>query len=72
MKLVCLIVALFAWCGAMWVNVRAIKQARAAGYGLWSLDPKAQYAAWRGKNLPLFLGFCAIFASAILTVLLAK
>jgi len=56
----------------MWVNVRAIKQARAAGYSFWSFDPKARYAAWRGKNLPLFLVFGAVFAAAILTILLPK
>jgi hypothetical protein len=31
MKIVCVAVALLAWCGAMWINVLAVKQARAAG-----------------------------------------
>jgi len=31
-KTVCLIVALSAWCGGMWINVRAARRAHAAGY----------------------------------------
>jgi hypothetical protein len=67
-KTICLIVALSAWCGGMWINVCAARQAHAAGYSFWSFDPKARLAAWRGKNLPLFLICLAIFAAAILAL----
>jgi hypothetical protein len=71
-KTIFLIVALSAWCGGMWINVRAIRQARAAGYSFWSFDPKARRAAWRGRNLPLFLMCAAIFAAAILVPLVLQ
>ncbi|UGY12144.1 hypothetical protein [Bradyrhizobium septentrionale] len=72
MKIAWLIIAFFGWCGVMWVNVRAIKQARAAGYRLWSFDPGARRAAWRGKNLVLFFICMAISAASILAGLLSK
>jgi hypothetical protein len=68
MKIACFTVAFAAWCGAMWINLRAIRQAYAAGYGFWSLDTRARSAAWRGKNLPLFLIFLAVFIAAVLTL----
>jgi hypothetical protein len=63
-KTICLIAALSAWCGAMWINVRAARQAHAGGYSFWSFNPQARIAAWRGRNLPLFLMSCAIFVAA--------
>jgi hypothetical protein len=64
-----MIVALSAWCGAMWSNVRVERQLRAAGYSFWTLNPAARFAAWKGTNLALFLGSTAIFAAAILALI---
>ncbi len=63
---ICLIVALFAWCGAMWSFVRAAKQLRAAGYSIWTFNTRARFNAWKGTNIVLFLSCSAIFAAAIL------
>jgi hypothetical protein len=71
-KTICWIVALSAWCGGMWINVRAVRQAHAAGYSFWSFDPKVRLAAWRGRNLPLFLMCLAIFAAAILVLIVMQ
>jgi hypothetical protein len=65
LKIIFGIVALSAWCGAMWSNVLAMKQARAAGYGFWSFNPRARLIAWKGKPIVLFLSCSAIFAAAI-------
>jgi hypothetical protein len=65
-KTICWIVALSAWCGATWSNVRAAKQLRAAGYSFWSFNPRARLIAWKGTNIVLFLSCTAIFAAAIL------
>jgi hypothetical protein len=65
-KIFCWIVALSAWCGAMWSNVLAAKQLRAAGYSFWSFNPRARLIAWKGTPIVLFLCCSAIFAAAIL------
>jgi hypothetical protein len=64
-KTVCCIVALFAWYGVVWSNVRAAKQLRAAGYSVWSFNPRARLVAWKGINIVLFLSCSALFAAAI-------
>jgi hypothetical protein len=68
-KVICLIIASSAWCGAAWIYVRAVKQARAAGYEAWNFDLRAPLAMWRGRTLPLYLMCVAIFAAAILAML---
>ena len=68
-KTFCWIVALSAWCGAMWSNFRAAKQLRAAGYSFWSFNPRARLIAWKGTNIVLFLSCSAIFAAAILVLI---
>ena len=65
MKSICWIVALCVWCGAMWSNVLAAKQLRAAGYSFWSFNPRAHLIAWKGTPIMLFLSCSAIFAAAI-------
>lgn len=59
-------VALLAWCGAMWRNVRAAKQLHAAGYSFWSFNLRARLIAWKGANIAIFLSCSAIFIVAIL------
>jgi hypothetical protein len=71
-KTICLIVALSAWCGAMWSNVRAAKQLRASGYSFWSFNPRARLIAWKGMNIVLFLSCSAIFAAAILALIVMQ
>jgi hypothetical protein len=68
-KTICWIVAMSAWCGVMWSNFRAAKQLRAAGYGVWSFNPRARRIAWKGTNIVLFLSCSAIFATAILALI---
>ena len=63
-KDVCYIVALLAWCGAMWSQVRSLKQLRAAGFSIWTFNTRARLNASKGNIVP-FLGYFAIFALAI-------
>jgi hypothetical protein len=67
-KTICCIVALSAWCGGIWSNIRAAKQLRAAGYSIWTFNTRARFNAWKGTNLALFLIYAAIFAAAILAM----
>lgn len=67
---ICLIVALLAWCGAMWSYVRVARQLRAAGYSIWTFNPIARWNAWKGDNIVLFLSCSAIFVAAIATAIL--
>jgi hypothetical protein len=53
----------------MWSNFRAAKQLRAAGYSVWSFNPRARRIAWKGTNIVLFLSCSAIFAAAILALI---
>jgi amino acid permease len=62
---ICLIVALFAWCGLLWSNVRVAKQLRANGYSIWTFNMRARFNAWKGTNILLFLSCFAIFAAVI-------
>ena len=71
-KTICWIVALSAWCGAMWSNVRAAKQLRAAGYSFWSFNLRASRIAWKGTNIVLFLSCSAVFAAAILVLIVMQ
>jgi hypothetical protein len=71
-KIICWIVALSAWCGAMWSNVLATKQLRAAGYSSWSFNPRARLIAWKGTPIVLFLSCSAISAAAILVLLVMQ
>jgi hypothetical protein len=71
-KTICWIVALSAWCGAMWSNVLAVKQARAAGYSFWSFNPRVPLIAWKGTPIMLFLSCFAIFAAAILALIVMR
>ncbi len=72
MKTICSIVALSAWCGAMWSNALAAKQLRAAGYSFWSFIPKARLIAWKGTPIVLFLNCSAVFAAAILVLIVMQ
>ena len=72
MKTICWIVALSAWCGAMWSNIRAARQLRAAGYSFWSFNPRARLIAWKGTNIVLLLNCSAIFAAAILVLIVMQ
>jgi len=65
-----LIVALFAWCGLMWSNVRVAKQLRATGYSIWTANMRARLNAWKGTNILLFLSCSAIFTAAVLVPVL--
>jgi hypothetical protein len=56
----------------MWSNVRAAKQLRAAGYSFWSFNPRARLIAWKGRNIVLFLSCSAIFAAAILVLIVMQ
>jgi amino acid permease len=69
---ICGIVALSAWCGAMWSNIRVAKQLSAAGYSAWTFNMRARFNAWKGTNILLFLSCSAIFAAAILVPILMK
>jgi hypothetical protein len=71
-KAICWIVALSAWCGAMWSNVLAAKRLRAAGYSFWSFIPRARVVAWKGKPILLFLSCAAVFAAAILVLIVMQ
>jgi hypothetical protein len=66
---ICVIVALLAWCGVMWSQVRALKQLRAAGYSIWTFNVSARWNAWNGTNIALFLSCGAVFAAAISTAI---
>ena len=68
-KTICWIVALSAWCGAMWSIFRALKQLRAAGYSIWTFNTRARFNAWKGTNIVLLLSCSAIFAAAILALI---
>jgi hypothetical protein len=63
------IVALSAWCGAMWSNFRVANQLRAAGYSIWTFNTRVRFNAWKGANIVLFLSCSAIFAAAILALI---
>jgi hypothetical protein len=67
-KTTCWIVALSAWCGGMWCNIRVAQQLRAAGYSIWTFNSRARWNAWKGTNILLFLSCFAIFAASILAV----
>jgi amino acid permease len=69
---ICMIVALSAWCGAMWSNIRVAKKLRAAGYSIWTLNMRARFNAWKGTNIVLFLSCIAIFAAAILVLIVMQ
>jgi hypothetical protein len=64
-KTILSIVALSAWCGAMWSNFRVAKQLRAAGHSIWTFNHRARWNAWKGTNIVLFLSCGAIFAAVI-------
>lgn len=68
-KIICCIVALSAWCGAMWSNFRVAKQLRAAGHSIWTFNTRARFSAWKGANIVFFLSYSAIFAAAILALI---
>jgi hypothetical protein len=69
MKDACFIVALLAWCGAMWSQVRFAKQLRADGYSIWTFNVRARLNAWKGANIVLFLSCGAVFAASIFTAI---
>lgn len=71
-KTICWIVVLSAWCGVMWSNVRTTKQLRASGYSFWSFNPRARLIAWKGTNIVVFLNCFAIFAAAILVLVVMQ
>jgi len=71
-KTICWIVALSAWYGAMWSEFRVAKQLRAAGYSSWSFNLRARLIAWKGTNIVLFLSCCALFAAAILVLIVMQ
>jgi hypothetical protein len=71
-KTICWAVALSAWCGGMWSNVLAVKQLRAAGYSFWSLGLRAKLIGWKGIPIVLFLSCFAIFAAAILVLIVMQ
>jgi hypothetical protein len=56
----------------MWSNVRAAKQLRASGYSFWSFNPRARLIAWKGTPIVLFLSCAAIFAAAILVLIVMQ
>jgi hypothetical protein len=58
-KDVCYVVALFAWCGAMWNYVQYLKRLRAAGFSIWTFNTRARMNALEGYIVP-FLGYWAI------------
>ncbi len=60
------VVALLAWCGGMWSNVRTAKQLEAAGHSVWTLNLRARLIAWKGANIAIFLISSTIFVSAVL------
>jgi hypothetical protein len=66
---ICYVVALVAWCGLMWSQVRVLKQLRAAGYNIWTFNERARWNAWKGTNFVLFLSCGAVFAAAILAAI---
>jgi hypothetical protein len=68
-KIIFWIVALSAWCVAMWSNYRAAMQLRAAGHSIWTFNHSARWNAWKGTNIVLFLSCGAIFAAAILALI---
>jgi hypothetical protein len=72
LKIICWIVALCAWCGAMWSNALATKQLRAAGYSFWSFNPRARLVAWKGTPIVLLLSCASIFAAAILVLIVMQ
>jgi hypothetical protein len=59
------IVALLAWCGAMWANIRVAKQLRDAGYSIWTSNSKARFNAWKGTNILPLLSCLAVFPASI-------
>ena len=65
MKTIFGIVALLAWCGGIWSNIRVAKQLRAAGYSIWTFNSKARFNAWKGTNMLLLLSCFAVFAASI-------
>ena len=69
---ICLIVALSALCGAVWSNIRVAKQLHAAGYSIWTFNFRARVTAWKGTNIVLFLSCFAIFAAAILVLIVMR
>jgi len=56
----------------MWSNIRAARQLRAAGYSFWSFNPRARLIAWKGTNIVLLLNCSAIFAAAILVLIVMQ
>jgi len=68
---ICWIVALLAWGGMMWNQVRALKQLHAAGYSIWTFNTKARLNAWKGTNIVLFLSCGAVFSIAIIASMLS-
>jgi hypothetical protein len=68
-KIILWIVALSAWCGAIWSNFRVAKQLRAAGHSIWTFDHSARWNAWKGTNIVFFLSWGAIFAAAVLALI---
>jgi amino acid permease len=65
MKTILVIVSLLAWCGAAYGYVCFLKQLRASGYSVWTLNHRARFNAWRGKPIAVFLICGAIFAGVI-------
>lgn len=71
-NIICLIVALIAWCGLIWSNLRVAKQLSANGYSIWTVNMRARFNAWKGTNILLFLICFAIFTAVILVPILMK
>jgi hypothetical protein len=59
------VIALIAWCGAMWNYVQCLKRLRAAGFSIWTCNTGARMNAFEGNIVP-FLGYWVIFALAII------
>lgn len=71
-KIFCVLMALLAWCGAIWINVRVAQQLRAAGLSVWTFNYRARFDVWKGRNIVLFLIYSAIFATAISLLLVMQ